>query len=535
MGENLPTGTPGSEGYNLASFSTLSSLSNLYSILRRCLQIRKQEIRALDWDIVLTKDAAKAYRGDKKAMRDFGERQAQVKKWFRRPDPNYFTFGAWLDAMLDQVFVFDALSLYMCPVKGRGMGKGLLGSDLDSLWLVDGETIRPLTGMHGEYPAPPAPSAQQYLYGVPRSDFTQMVDGRDLQEQGITEADLAAELRSDQLLYLPFTQRAGTPYGFGLVEQCLIPIMTGLNKQAYQLSFFDESSVPKAYISPGDVNMTPNQIRELQLALNAVAGDLGNFFKVTVLPPGSKVIPQKEMQIVDQADEWIANEVAMTCGVRPTEIGVIPQVSTVASPFAAREMAQAQRSMHDRVDTKPTLKFITEIFDTIIQIVCGQEDMRFLFSGMEEQADKSAAVDAGIKQIQSGAISIDEFRDDLGLTPWGYPETQGPIVFTPMGPIPLFQGVQNALAAQAERQQPQSGAHSASEGATGKKPKAITQGANASGRPGSVTERQASRGGALAPQHATGTGAPGRATAGRTGKAASVLDPSGGAGPRCPR
>ena len=88
--------------------------------------------------------------------------------------------------------------------------------------------------------------------------------------------------------------------------------------------------------------MTPNQIRELQLALNAVSGDLGNFFKVTVLPPGSKVMPQKEMQIVDQADEWIANEVAMTCGVRPTEIGVIPQVSTVASPFAAREMAQAQ-------------------------------------------------------------------------------------------------------------------------------------------------------------------------------------------------
>ena len=134
-----PVGVPGSEGYNLASFSTLYSLSNLYSILRRCLQIRKQEIRALDWDIVLTKDAAKAYRGDRKAMRDFGERQAKVKKWFRRPDPNYFTFGAWLDAMLDQVFVYDALSLYMCPVKGRGMGKGLLGSDLDSLWLVDGE------------------------------------------------------------------------------------------------------------------------------------------------------------------------------------------------------------------------------------------------------------------------------------------------------------------------------------------------------------------------------------------------------------
>jgi 8-oxo-dGTP pyrophosphatase MutT (NUDIX family) len=526
VGANLPVGTPGTEGYNLASFQTLLSLGNLYSILRRCIQIRKQEIRALDWDIVLTKDAAKAYHNDKKAMRDFGERRDKARKWFRRPDPNYFTFSSWLDAMLDQVFVLDALSLYMCPVKARGMGKGLLGSDLDSLWLVDGQTIRPLTGMHGEYPAPPAPSAQQYLYGVPRSDYTQMVDGRDLQEYGITEAELAAELRSDQLLYLPFTQRAQTPYGFSLVEQCLIPVMTGLQKQAYQLSFFDESSVPRSYISPGDVSMTPNQIRELQLALNAVAGDLGNFFKVTVLPPGSKVIPQKEMQIVDQADEWIANEVAMTCGVRPTEIGVIPQVSTIASPFAAREMAQAQRSMHERVDTKPTLKFITEIFDTLIQVVCGQDDMRFLFSGMEEQADRSAAVDMGIKQIQSGALSIDEFRDSQGETPWGFPETSGPIVFTPMGPVPLYQAVANAQAqrqiGQAQQAETLSGAHAAAEGATGTRtpPKATGAAANRSGRPGSVTERQASRGGALAPFHATSTGAPGTATAGRTGKAA---------------
>ena len=155
---------------------TLYSLSNLYSILRRCLQIRKQEIRALDWDIVLTKDAAKAYRGDRKAMRDFGERQAKVRKWFRRPDPNYFTFASWLDAMLDQVFVFDALSLYMCPVKGRGMGKGLLGSDLDSLWLVDG----------GDHPAadgparriPSTPRARLSAVPLRRSPQRLHADGR---------------------------------------------------------------------------------------------------------------------------------------------------------------------------------------------------------------------------------------------------------------------------------------------------------------------------------------------------------------------
>ena len=190
--------------------------------------------------------------------------------------------------MLDQVFVYDALSLYMCPTKGRGMGKGLLGSDLESMWLIDGSGIRPLAGLHGEVPAPPAPAWQQFEYGVPRADYTMMVGGRDLMEHGITEDDLKAELRGDQMLYLPFLPRTDSPYGMSLVEMCLIPVMTGLQKQAYQLDYFSESSVPRAYIAPGDLNMTPNQIRELQLALNAVAGDLGNFFKITVLPAGQQ-------------------------------------------------------------------------------------------------------------------------------------------------------------------------------------------------------------------------------------------------------
>src|SRR5690242_20521913 len=156
-GYNLPVGQPGTEGYKLTSFANLKSLADLYSVLRTGLEIRKNEIRALDWDIVLTQDAAKAYRGDRAAMRDFGERRAKAVKWFKKPDPNYFTFGSWLHAMMDQVFTLDALSLFMCPKKGRGLGRGLLGSDLDCLWLLDGSSIRPLMDLHGAIPAPPAP------------------------------------------------------------------------------------------------------------------------------------------------------------------------------------------------------------------------------------------------------------------------------------------------------------------------------------------------------------------------------------------
>jgi len=44
------------------------------------------------------------------------------------------------------------------------------------------------------------------------------------------------------------------------------------------------------YISPGDPNLTPNQIRELQDALNEIAADIKYKHKIIVLPPNSKVV-----------------------------------------------------------------------------------------------------------------------------------------------------------------------------------------------------------------------------------------------------
>jgi SPP1 gp7 family putative phage head morphogenesis protein len=524
VGYNLPAGTPGADGFKLASFDQLKTLSRVYSILRTCIQIRKSEIRALDWDIVLTTDAAKAYKGDRAAMRDFGERRAKAIRWFRRPDPNYFSFSSFLDTMLDQMFTIDALSLYLCPTRGAGKGSGLLGSGLDSLWLVDGASIRPLVGLHGELPAPPAPSFEQYIYSVPRTDLTTMFAGQDLEDAGLTADDMRGTYRGDQMLYLPTLAQADSPYGFSMVERALIPVMTGLQKQAYQLSYFTEGTVPAVYVSPGDVQMTPNQIRELQDALNAIAGDPAWHMKVIVLPPGSKTMPQKQIEIVDQADEWIATEVAMVCDINPMELGVLPKVSTVASPFAAREMAQASRTIHQRISTKPTLSFVQDIFNMVLQDIAAQGDMRFLFSGMEEVQDQAALTDLGIKQVQSAVRSIDEFRDMLGLVPWDLPETSEPVVFTQMGPVPLGEaanllGLPAAKPGQASgKPSPtaSTGAHAAAQGHA----RVTASASNRSNQPGSVTERQRSRGGALAPAHATGTGAPGTATGKPVPKAA---------------
>jgi hypothetical protein len=233
---NLPT-PPGQDGFRLASFGTLDSLSRLHSITRTCIERRKAAIVGLDWDIVPTREAAKAYQGSHSAMSDFGKRRAEAVKFFTRPDPNYDDFGGFLSAILEQMFVYDALSILLKPKRGKGLGRGVLGSDLDCIEQVDGASIRPLLSLSGGRPRPPAPAWQQFLFGVPRSDIGQMWDGRDIEEAGLKGYEGPA-FSTNQMMYRLMVPRANSPYGFSMVEMALLVIMTGLRKQAYQLEYY---------------------------------------------------------------------------------------------------------------------------------------------------------------------------------------------------------------------------------------------------------------------------------------------------------
>jgi len=235
-GYNLPT-VPGQDGYRLASFSTLDSLSRLHSITRTCIERRKAAIVGLDWDIVPTKEAAKAYSGSDSAMKDFGERRAKAVKFFSRPDPNYDDFGGFLSAVLEQMFVYDALSILLKPKRGRGLGRGVLGSELDCIEQVDGASIRPLLSLSGGRPRPPAPAWQQFLFGVPRSDIGAMWDDHDIEAAGLKGYEGPA-FSTDQMMYRLMVPRVNSPYGMSCVEMGLIVIMTGLRKQAYQLEYY---------------------------------------------------------------------------------------------------------------------------------------------------------------------------------------------------------------------------------------------------------------------------------------------------------
>lgn len=446
VGWNLPVGQPGTEGIKLADFSTLRTLADLYSVARACIQLRKTEIRGLEWDIMPTSDAAKRMRNDHDAMRDFGERREKAVKFFRRPDPDYFSWNSWIDAVLEEILVYDALSILIRPKWLKNRGKGLLGSDLDSLNLISGSTIRPLYDLNGSFPRPPAPAYQQYLYGVPRSDLMTMITQRDIEESGLRGSELK-QFRGDQLLYLPMVPRRWTPYGFPPIERALIPVMSGLQKQAYQLDYFREGTVPAVFVSPGGTNqnMTPNMIRELQDALNAIAGDPAWKHKIIVLPADSQVHPQKNTQIADQFDEIVMSQVCMAFDIHPMEIGVMPKVSTTASPSAANQASKATQNIHDRKVTKTIPTFLSDIMTSVLREVAGQDDMRFVFEGIEDEDDEALKTELLVKQIGAGLRSIDEGREELNLQPWGLPETSDPGWSTPNGWVPLVEATEARL------------------------------------------------------------------------------------------
>jgi hypothetical protein len=187
----------------------------MYSVVRACIQVRKEEIMGLDWDIVPTDEAARGMRGDAKSHEDFQDRRRKALKFFKRPDPNYHDFAGWLSAVLEDVFVIDALALYIHP--SRVQGKGLLGSDLAALEVLDGSTIRPLLDVRGGTPRPPSPAYQQYLWGVPRTDLMDIILEADIEQMD----EPVDEYRADQLLYLPYTRRSWTPYGFPGIERAI--------------------------------------------------------------------------------------------------------------------------------------------------------------------------------------------------------------------------------------------------------------------------------------------------------------------------
>lgn len=436
VGWNMPVGTPGTEGLKIATFATLRSFADLYSVIRACITHTVNDVLGTEWDITPTPQAEKAMHGNQKKQDDFAHRRLQAMKFWSRPDPQYKDWASWMKAVLEDHTVLDAVALYLHPTRAHGHGP--FNSNVASLDLLDGSTIRPLVDMRGSTPQDENVAYQQYIWGVPRVDMMTPMMGDD----DAVKTHWVKDYRGDQLLYLPYYPRTWTPYGFSNVERALIPAATGLRRQIYAMQYYTEGTIPAVYVTPGPEIGTPQQIADLQRALNNIAGDQAWKHRVIVLPPGSKTDPQKTINLADQFDQILAAEVTMAFEMTPMDIGITPRVSAVQSPSETKEFSQINAQKAQKKGLMPRLNFFKNLFDFIIQRVWGQDDMQWKWTGIETGEDLQVKVDVWTQLVKCGIASIDQAAAEFGIDPWGLPETTQPILITSTGPVKLSGGLE---------------------------------------------------------------------------------------------
>lgn len=437
------------------TFQQLRDMAEIPSIARVCIEIRKADLivsgAANDdqgWDIVPTTQAAAAMQGNPKKRADFEKRKEELVQFFRKPDPDHYASSElWLNAVLEDVLVLDALGLYVQPCGGKGNGP--LGTDIGALALIDGSSIKPLVDEWGGTPRQPAVAYQQYMWSVPRVDLMDIINlGPDATIEDYKALNPAMddimeqtdEWVGSEMIYFRQNPRSWTPYGFGPLEQAILPVSLLQARQMWQWEFFRSGSLPSVFMDPGESIATPEEARILMQAINQLGGDLANMHQVIITPPGAKVTEQKPVDLTSDTDTWFTGLITMPFGLTISDLGIVPKIASMMSP-AESKMAASQAS--DKTTRRSALplarKLAGALFTSIINGKFGQQDMRWSWGIMDQGEGRSDRINDAVNLLKSSVTSIDETRIALDLDPLGELWSQVPLQFLPTGVIPMGQ------------------------------------------------------------------------------------------------
>jgi len=424
---NLP-GT----SHRLHPWKLLRDAADGISLFRRCIEIRKDHMTGLDWDVVIAQSAVESAQKDdagtsgraeveRKLRDDLGPQIDRAVGFLEMPDrANGYQFAQWLSMLLEEVFVLDAAAIYP---------RYTYGGDLWSLEVLDGSTIKPLLDERGGRPLAPFPAYQQVLHGFPRGEFTADVS-LDQNEHEVIEGGYSA----DQLIYLRRVVRVWTPYGYSAVEQALDDGDLYLKRHVWMKSEYSQgTSVAGLYETPETLQWTPEQLLEYERAWNdALSGQTFERHLARFLPPGVK--PAGGMSADALAEKYkpeydlhLIKLLAAHFDTTLPELGF-----TEAKGLGSEGYHEGQEDVQQR-KTRPIIKYVEGLITWILRTHAGvPRELEFKFLGLDDEGDPGAD-DVEEKRQASAVVTLNERRDELGKPRYDFPEADMPMIITGRG------------------------------------------------------------------------------------------------------
>lgn len=447
VGWNLP-----GNGNREVPWQVLRASADGVGVIRRCIEVRKKHVRDLKWTIGPTEEAIQAAymanpgKGKQDAEQELQTKYAadiaRLKAFWKKPwRSNGLSFGQWVNAVLEDYLVLDAVTVY--PQMSYG------GEVLD-FRLVDSSTIKILLDSYGNRPQPPHPAFQQILYGFPRGEWAASA----VQD---TEGNLVVDnaFARSELFYYRENYRTSSPYGLSAVEQALIDSRLYLQRQKWMLAEYDDGSTPLTWLetaaaADGKALSLP-QARQWEKAFNQkVAGNTGERLRVKVMPNGWKAV---QMSTVDERyrpeyDLYLLKLLCSYFGVPITELGF-----TETQGLGSSGMHEAQADVSGRVGKRPDTAVLTDVINELnLEFLKMPPELEFSFADPVGANDMDSAQTDQLRQ-QGGVITVNDIRHSQGLALLPFQEANMPFILGGPQGIIFLEGAKTQIEQAAKQAQ----------------------------------------------------------------------------------
>ena len=407
----------------LVPFTTLRAAADQIDILRRCIEVLKNKVAGLDWDIVLGEDAtekivaesgADHIRAMAIARQKYTEDINRIKQFWEQPDKaNGLVFADWLNIALEEVLVLDAWAVW--PQKA-------VNGDLFGLQILDGSTIKPLIDDRGMRPLAPQPAFQQILYGFPRSEFM----------AGNETENADGEFTSDELSYMIRNRRSMTVYGYSPVERALSLADIYLRRQQWLRAEYTDGVLPELmFKTDSTFGNNPELLRAYENIFNDdLAGQTQQRKRSRLLPAGMEPVQFEGYgeRFKDTLDEYLVTSICGHFGVLPSEIGFAAKTGLGGAGHQEGEANSAEN-----VGLIPLANWFGKMITNMCYTYLGMPrelEFKMMASSRNDTLESAQMIDI---EMRSGKRTLNEARTASGLPLLDVPEADMPMLSTGTG------------------------------------------------------------------------------------------------------